>query len=194
MAELEAARNPQSERRDSPLPRRVAVVGTTGSGKSTLASALARHMGVPYVELDALHWAPNWTEVPNELFRERAAEALMGDAWVTDGNYSAVRDIVWSRAEMVIWLDYTLPTILWRLTRRTFRRVVTREELWHGNRESVRTWLFSRDSLYVWALQTYRRRRREYPLLLAKPEHAHLKVLHFRSPSAANAWLRGLDC
>ena len=175
------------------FPRRVIVVGSTGSGKTTLAAYLARRMGVPHIELDALHWAPNWTEVPDELLRERVEQASAGDGWVADGNYNAVRDILWPRAEMVVWLDYTLPRILWRLTVRTFFRVARREELWNGNRESVRTWLFSRDSLYLWALQTYGKRRKDYPIAFAKPEHSHLKVLHFRTPRATNAWLRTLN-
>src|SRR5205809_1832315 len=91
------------------LPRRVVVVGTTGSGKTTLAGRLAQRLGVPHVELDALHWEANWVEAGDEVFRERAARALTGSAWVVDGNYSKVRDIVWGRADMVVWLDYPLP-------------------------------------------------------------------------------------
>ena len=36
---------------------------------------------------------------------------------------------------------------------RTVRRVVSREELWNGNRESLRNVLFSRDSLILFALR-----------------------------------------
>jgi len=103
------------------LGRRIVVVGTTGSGKTTLAGELARRLEVPHVELDALHWEPGWTEAPTDLFRERVTHALSGEAWVADGNYSAVRDIVWSRADTIVWLDYSLPTMLYRLARRTFR-------------------------------------------------------------------------
>ncbi|HYP40977.1 MAG TPA: AAA family ATPase [Chloroflexia bacterium] len=171
---------------------RIAVVGTTGSGKTTMARDVAARLGVPHVELDALHWGPNWTEASREVFRERTTQALSGDAWTVDGNYSKVRDIVWSRADTVVWLDYALPVIMWRLVRRTFRRVTTREELWGGNRETIKSALFEKDAILWWALRTYRRRRREYPVLLSAPENAHLAVVHLCSPRDARQWLRDL--
>ena len=172
--------------------RRVAVVGTTGSGKTTLARQLSERLGIPHVELDALHWDPGWTSAEPEVFSERTAQALSGAAWVTDGNYSRVRDIVWSRADTVVWLDYPLPVVLGRLVWRTLRRLVRREELWNQNRERFAGVFLSRDSIILWALQTYRRRRREYPLLLDRPEYVHLDVVRLRSPREARRWLDGL--
>jgi len=171
------------------IGRRVVVVGTSGSGKTTLARRLARALGMPNIELDALHWAPNWTEVPDEVMRERVDRALRGAGWVVDGNYLKMHDIVWSRADTIVWLDFTLPVMFWRVSLRTFRRVVRRVELWHGNRESLRTALFSKDSIILWVLTTYKGRRRQIPELLAQPEHAHLKVVKLTTPRMADAWL-----
>jgi hypothetical protein len=50
--------------------------------------------------------------------------------WVLAGNYHHVRDIVGPRAEAIVWLDYSLPLVFWRLTVRTVRRAETREVLW----------------------------------------------------------------
>jgi adenylate kinase family enzyme len=169
--------------------RRIVVTGTTGSGKTTLARRLAGHLGVPLIELDALHWGPGWTPAPTDLFHARAAAATAGDGWVVDGNYGAVRDIVWPRADTVVWLDYPLAVNLWRLARRSLRRGLTREELYSGNRESLREQFLSRDSLFVWALKSHGRRRREYPAQFVRPEHAHLAVVRLRSPRATHRWL-----
>lgn len=172
-------------------PRRVVVVGTSGSGKTTLARALARRLGVPHVELDALHWEPDWTPAPADLLRERARAALAAVGWVTDGNYSMLRDLIWERADTLVWLDYPLPLILWRLARRILRRTTTREELWSGNRE--RLWVhFTRDSLILWALRTHPKHRRDYPAALAEPRHTHLRAIRLRSPRATARWLAAL--
>jgi hypothetical protein len=148
---------------------------------------------VPFVELDALAWGPNWTLVPVDLFKERVACAVEGDTWVVDGNYAGrgARDLVWPRADTVIWLDPPLGAILVRLFLRAVRRSRSGEELWPGtgNRETLRNQFLSRDSLFGWALRTYRRRRRELPLILARPEHALLTVHRFRSSQDARAWL-----
>ena len=171
--------------------RRIVVIGSSGSGKTTLARDLSARLGHPHVELDALHWEPDWQEAPDELFRARVAEAVAAERWVADGNSGKVRDLVWARADTLVWLDYPLPVFLGRLLRRTAGRIVTGEELWSGNRERL-AFVLSRDSVILYALRTYRRRRREYPELLAQPEYGHLSVLRFRSPEETQRWVEGL--
>ena len=171
--------------------QRISVVGISGSGKTTLARQISQRLAIPHVELDALHWEPNWTEASTDVFRKRVEQSLNSNSWVVDGNYTKVRDIIWSRADTVVWLDYPLPVIMGRLLQRTWRRVVMREELWSGNRETWRE-TFSRDSILLWALQTYRKNRTIYSTLFTQAEYAHLKVVHLRSPKDTGAWLANL--
>jgi adenylate kinase family enzyme len=119
--------------------------------------------------------------------------ALSGDRWVVDGNYSAVRDIVWARADTVVFLDYPFRLVLRRLLKRTLRRSLYQEELWNGNRETFRQSFFSRDSILVWLLRTYSQKRKKYPILFQRPEYAHLAIVQLRSPKAAEQWLLSLD-
>jgi adenylate kinase family enzyme len=172
--------------------QRISVVGTTGSGKTTLARQISQRLGIPHVELDALHWEANWTEVPDEVMRDRVSVALSGNSWVVDGNYSVVRDIVWGKADTVVWLNYPLWVIMKQLLWRTFWRSVTQEKVCNGNRETLQKALFSRDSILLWALQTYHKRRREYPILFKQPEYAHLEVLRLHSPKYTQNWLLNL--
>jgi adenylate kinase family enzyme len=171
--------------------QRISVVGTIGSGKTTFARKTSQLLDAPHIELDALHWEPNWVEAPNDLFRERVKESLQGDSWVVDGNYHQVRDIVWGRADTVVWLDYPFTTVIARLARRTLRRIFNHERLWNGNQEHIRG-LFTRDSVFLWAIRTYRRRRRQYPILLSRPENLHLRVVRLRSPREAAEFLSEL--
>ena len=118
--------------------RRVVVIGSSCSGKTTLAGRISGVRGVPHIELDAIHWLPQWRERPTEEFRELAALAVAGDRWVADGNYSVVRDIVWARATSIIWLNYSFPLVLWRVLNRTISRSVRGRVLFSGNKESLR--------------------------------------------------------
>jgi adenylate kinase family enzyme len=168
--------------------RRVNVVGVTGSGKTTFARKLAARLGYPHIELDALYHEPNWQAAPLHIFRERTHRALSADCWVVDGNYSKVRDIVWIQADTIVWLNYPFPLVLWRLFRRTIRRVIMKQEMWESrNRETWRRTL-SRDSILVWAFQSYNRRKREYPRLFT--EWPHLDIVILRSPDEAERWLQ----
>jgi DNA helicase HerA-like ATPase len=169
------------------LPRRVAVVGVAGSGKTTLAAELAARIRAPHVELDALNWQRGWQSAELAEFWRRVDAATAAPAWVTDGNYSEVRELVWGRAEMLVWLDYPLALIQWRLLRRSLRRIITREELWNGNREDVRGMFFSRDSLFLYAFQSHPRLRRTIPLAI--PEYPHLAVQRLTHPCETQRWL-----
>lgn len=171
---------------------RVIVVGTTGCGKSTLAQQLAVLTGCPFIEIDALFWNASWVQTPRDEFRRRVVEAIAPERWSAGGNYSSARDLIWQRADTLIWLDYPLPLTLWRLLRRTMRRIITREELWNGNRERFRNHFLSRDSLFLWALTSHPKQRRTYPVELAKPEYQHLTVHHFRSPKKTESWFAHL--
>lgn len=174
--------------------RRIAVVGTTSSGKSTLAQKLAQKINADYIELDAFYWEPNWTPATALDFFIRVEEAIQAEAWVTAGNYRLVRDLIWDKAEAVIWLDYPFHVVFWRLLKRTVTRAVTQEELWNGNRESF--WghlkLWSPDSLFHWFFKTFWMRKREYPQLFSLPENKHLKIIHFKQTREAEEWLNNI--
>ncbi|MDQ6673093.1 MAG: AAA family ATPase [Chloroflexota bacterium] len=172
--------------------RRVVVVGVTGAGKTTFASALAARLGVAHIELDALHWEPNWVMAELEVFRDRVARAVAADRWVADGNYAKARDLVWSRADTLVWLDYSFALTFTRLVRRTLVRVTTGQDLYSGNRERFREQFFSRDSLFLWAIQSYPKHRATYPELFGSNPYRHLQVVRLRNPRTANVWLREL--
>jgi adenylate kinase family enzyme len=164
---------------------RIAVVGTSGSGKSTVARRLAEYHGVPHVELDALHWGPNWSAPSTEEFRARVEQALSSPGWIADGSYyGKLGDSVLERADFIVWLDLPFRTVMRRVWVRTLRRIRTGEELWAGNRETWRDAFFSRDSLFVWVVKTHRSRRRRYLERLGRYEFVHL-----RSQWEIEAWL-----
>ena len=172
--------------------RRVSVVGNAGSGKTTLAKALAARLRVQHVELDAIFHQPNWTPLPTDEFRRQVADAVAGDGWVVDGNYSSVRDLVWQRADTVVWLDLSRPTVMWRLVARTLRRIATGEELWNENREQWR-YLFRRDeSIIAWAWTQHAKYHHRYAAAAADPAYGHLTFVRLGSGAEIDQFLRSI--
>ena len=171
---------------------RVIVVGSSGAGKSTVARALSQRLGSHHVELDALYWLPDWKPRPADEFQAAVGRAIAQDRWVVDGNYAPVREIVWPKATAIVWLNYSFATVFAQVTRRTLRRVVTRETLYSGNRESLRMSFFSRESILWWMITTHRARRREYQQLFQDPRWAALTKLEFCKRAECDRFLRSL--
>ena len=167
---------------------RVNVKGISGSGKTTFARELAERLGVPYLELDAIHHGPNWTEASADELQARVREfmARTPEGWVIDGNYeSKLGRLVLDAADRIVWLDPPLRIALGRLWRRTRHRIRDDVELWRGNRESWRNALLGFDSLFVWTLRSWFRHRRHWPRRLA----ARPDVVRLRSVDEARRWL-----
>jgi adenylate kinase family enzyme len=173
--------------------KRVAVVGGSATGKTTVARELARRVGVPHVELDALHHDAGWQEAPAELLRERvdAALAAAPHGWVVDGNYHGKLGLsVLERADTVVFLDLPFGLTVRRVLWRTLRRIVRREELWNGNRESLRT-AFSRQSIVWWVIRQHGSHRAKWPdRFAAVPQ---LDVVRLQSPREVAEFLEGIE-
>jgi adenylate kinase family enzyme len=168
------------------MARRINVKGTSGSGKSTFAKELAGRLELPYVELDALHHGPNWSEPTDEEFRARVGEAMTPVGWVIDGNYEAkLGETVLAEADTIVWLDLTLWLKLRRIWRRTRHRIRNDVELWNGNRETWRNALWGWDSLFWWMVRGHFRQKREYP----RRYGGDPRFVRLRSVEEAKRWL-----
>jgi adenylate kinase family enzyme len=166
-------------------PRRVLVAGISGAGKTTLARKLADRWGLPRHELDALHHGPGWTPRPDFATDVRGFAGQ--DRWVTEDQYHGVLgDLLWERADTVVWLDLPLPTVLWRCVRRSAWRALTRAELWNGNRERWRDWLRPSHPIR-WAWSQAGPRREVTAARAARfPE---VRVIRLRTAREARRWL-----
>ena len=169
------------------MDAKVVVKGGTGSGKTRLARTLADRLGVPHIELDALHHGPNWAEPSGEEFRRRVEAALAArPGWVVDGNYdSKLGDLVVGQADTIVWLDLPLRVTFPRLWRRTLHRIRNDVELWGGKRETWRSQLASRHSIFVWTIRAHVRHRRRWPAGFGGDP----RLVRLRSDAEARRWL-----
>jgi adenylate kinase family enzyme len=174
-----------------PPMKRIYIIGLSGSGKTTLGWRLAERFGLQHIEIDAINWQPGWQPLPREELKEKVrAEITAAQTWVIDGNYSVVRELLWQMADTIIWLDYPLWLILVRLWRRTWKHVTRRTELWNGNRETVNNAFLSRDSLFLYVIKVFRKRRRLYTRLFAERSNQQATYLHFRNPRELEQWMQ----
>lgn len=172
---------------------RVSVVGNAGSGKTTLGRRLAAQLAVPFVELDAIFHQPGWQELPLEEFRQAVGEIVATEAWVIDGNYSAVRDLVWARAGTVVWIDLPRATVMRQVISRTLRRALRRQELWNGNREPLGN-LYRWDptkNIIRWAWTRHRVYADRFADAQRDPANAHLSFVRLRSSREIDSFLMG---
>ena len=177
--------------------RRISVDGSSGAGKSTVARALSARLALPCLELDSIFHQPGWKPRAADAFRAKVAGFAARDAWVIDGNYTShgATDIIWRRADTVVWVDLSRTVVMARVIRRTLRRVFTREELWNGNREPW-TNLYSTDpeqNIMVWAWTRFEETRRRYETMTADAAWSRLTVVRLRQPREVERFLEETD-
>lgn len=177
--------------------QRIAVVGSSGSGKTTTARAISSGLGVPHLELDSVYHQPGWTPLPTDEFQDAVRTFTDQDAWVVDGNYTSegITDVVWPRADTVVWLDLPRAEATRRVVIRTFRRLTRSEQLWNGNKEG---WLNAVDprpehNVILWSWTRHTRVRDRYNARFKDPQWSDLALVRLTSQSEIDEFLTGVQ-
>jgi energy-coupling factor transporter ATP-binding protein EcfA2 len=173
---------------------RILILGKSGSGKSTLARKLSGLLSIKHVELDTIFWKPNWVMTPIEEMRVELEKQLPPDGqWVVDGNYRKFADITWSRAQVIVWLDYPLLFVLWRLFLRSVWRIWTKEKVCGENYERGSA-IFSPNgdtNLLMLCVQQWRSQAKDHPKMMKEYGDGKM-LLVFRHERECEAWLEKL--
>lgn len=159
---------------------KINVIGTSGSGKSTLAKQIATELAIPCIEMDRLYWRSDWQGTPDDEFQAKLAQALQASPdWVLDGNYNRTRPLKWHDVDVVVWVDYGFTRTLWQAVTRAIKRAWRKHELWPGtgNKESFRRAFFSRESIIIWTIKTWRNNRTRYEADLQNPQYSHIRFV-----------------
>lgn len=171
-----------------PRAQRILIAGTSGAGKSTLARQISERLGLPYVEIDSLFHGPDWTPLPDFTAKVDAFSAQ--PSWVCEWQYTSVRPLLAERAQLLVWLDYPVPLVMWRVIRRTTLRWLRDEEIWNGNREpGLFHALTDREGIIRWAWDT----RYKTAQLVQELTGTHLEIVRLRSPAQTRAWVEAIS-
>jgi len=142
------------------MNKKIIITGTTCSGKTTLGKKLSKKLNIPQIDLDDIHFLPNWIEKDAEKFIEDVNnETNSKDEWIVTGSYQTLlKDSVWKDASTIIWLDYPFGLIMHRYFIRTAKRLIYKEKCCGENYETLSR-VFSHDSLFFWIFKSYWKRK-----------------------------------
>lgn len=174
--------------------QRIVVVGNSGSGKSTLARQLAEKLDLDHIELDLLFHQPGWTPQDPDVFRDDLIERMDAAAkgWTICGNYKSVTwSITMPQADAIVWLDLPRSVVMRRVTRRTLRRAIRREELWNGNREPLTNFYkwAPEQNIIRWSWTMHDSYRERYLAAIADGTWDHAEVHQLTSVGAISKFL-----
>lgn len=176
---------------------RIVVVGNSGSGKTTLSRKLAEKLQFPYLELDSLYHQSRWRPLPEDEFQARVAEFALQPSWIIDGNYTSagMPELVWPVADTMVWLDLPRWLVVPRLIGRSVKRVLTREELWNGNRERLRGLFDPRPdrNVVLWSITRHGDYQNRFQQARADVATAHLRLYRLCSRGDITAFIDGVQ-
>ena len=168
--------------------KRTIIFGSTGVGKTTMVKEIAEEFDLPVIDIDSLRREAGRTDSPEETFVRLVTESVKGDTWIIDGSYTSVQDIVWPRAEAIVWLDLSFWVFLSRLIKRSLYRIFVRkksEKPIKGRDQPARerTWNYLR------AIFTGKQRRQRYFATIYGSKNVHLHIIRLASPEEVQHWL-----
>ena len=168
--------------------QRTVVFGLTGVGKTTMARRIAEEFAMPVIDIDSLRREAGKSTAPEETFSRLIVESVKADNWIIDGSYTSVQDIIWSRADAIVWLDFPFWVFCSRLIKRSLYRTFIRknsEKPVKGRNQPAR----ERALTYLQAIFTGHIRRQRYFATLYSSKNVHLHIIRLFSPKDADLWL-----
>lgn len=170
--------------------QRIIVAGTSGAGKTHLAARIGVALQIPHIEIDALYHGPGWTTRPT--FEADVQTFAATSQWVTEWQYTSVRPLLAKRADLLVWLDFSRPRVMWQVTRRTLGRSLGQTVLWNGNVEPpLRTILRDRDHIIRWAWRMHGPTRERVAALLT--ERPALPFVRLTTRVEVERWVASLS-
>lgn len=167
--------------------KRILVIGNSGAGKSTLAKRLSECLDLPYFPSDRFYWEPGWKVASAESVFQQVSDVSARASWILDGNFDEYHALIWRQADCIVWLDYSLITILKQVSMRNFKWLFLHQPTWSGDTMTFRRAV----SGIRHAMKSYSSKKKNYPGWLA--ELSDIPQYRFRTREETEAWIEGLN-
>ena len=167
--------------------KKIVIIGTCGSGKTTLGRQLAKRLNIPVTDLDDLYWLPHWKFRPEEECSALIEKTVSQEEWIICGNQSKYRALIWPKADTIIWLDFPLHILFWRLLSRGIRQMISGEMICNGNQQTLYRLLW----ILHWLFRRYWRNKKRYGTLSQTTPHVHW--IHLTNGSAIQSFIKSLN-
>jgi adenylate kinase family enzyme len=168
--------------------KRTIIFGSTGMGKSTMVQRIAEEFSLPVIDIDSLRREAGKTSTPEETFAQLVKQSVMAETWLIDGSYTSVQEIVWPRAEAIVWLDFSFWVFLSRLIKRSLYRIFIRKKSERPIKGRYQP-ASERTTNYLRAIFSGKRRRKRYFAALYNSQNKHLHLIRFSNPEEVTIWL-----
>jgi adenylate kinase family enzyme len=165
---------------------RILIIGTSGCGKSTLAKRVSERLQIPFFPSDEFYWEPRWKIATQDKVHRLVWNIVYQDTWILDGNFDEIHDLVWRRADCIIWLDYPLLTIFGQILTRNFRWVLTRQKIWSGNTMTLQRAISGIHHM----VNSYSQKKKKYPFWLS--EIPNIVCHRFRARDETEMWFENI--
>lgn len=172
--------------------KKIIVIGPSGAGKTTLSMQLSELLSIPHTELDSIYHQANWQPIDTQEFKKRVNVIAKQPEWIFCGNYFSKLGLeFWQQADTIIWCNYSFPRVMNRLFWRTLKRIVTRQTLWNGNRESFYTNFFTKESIFVWMFGSWNKQQKRYGAIFNQPSTLPgVRLVRLSNPSETKTFIK----
>ena len=101
--------------------KKIIILGGSGSGKSTLANRMGQETGLPVFHMDQMLHDAKWARIPHDRWDSICREFIEKDEAIVDGNYTSILAERLAWADLIIFIEVSTLTQIYRFFRRNLR-------------------------------------------------------------------------
>ncbi len=163
---------------------KIAIIGGPGTGKTTLADNLGHELDLPIIHIDGIHHLENW-EIRDKDERDRIILSKIDEPkWVIDGTYRSTLDARISKADAVIYLNYSSMAKVKGILSRYFKNKNQEKPEIPGCKEKM-------DFTFLkWTWNWEKDKGQLIRNTIAKYENSGKNILIFKNRKSLNKWYK----